>query len=109
MSEAITKDIISNCHQCDEPSSRHTNCANQACHILFIQCEKCAKNNENCCSNECVKIAKLPIESQRKLRKTPSKAAPLKQFQTGIKPKLKELIQNRAKTALKYNGKRCVK
>ena len=37
MSEEITADIISNCHLCNEPSSRHTNCANQACHILFIQ------------------------------------------------------------------------
>ena len=99
MSEEITADVISNCHQCNEPSSRHTNCANQACHILFIQCEKCAEYIENCCSDECAVIAKLPIESQRKLRKTPSKAAPLKQFQTGIKPKLKELIQNRAKAS----------
>ena len=99
MSEEITADVISNCHQCNDPSSRHTNCANQACHILFIQCEKCAKNIENCCSDECAEIAKLPIESQQKLRKTPSKAAPLKQFQTGIKPKLKELIQNRAKAS----------
>ena len=52
---------------------------------------------ENCCSAECAEIAKLPIENQRKLRKTPSKAAPLKQFQNSIKPKLKELIQNRKK------------
>ena len=98
MSEAITKDIISNCHQCDEPSSRHTNCENQACHILFIQCEKCSEIFENCCSSECAKIAELPIEEQRKLRKDPSKAAPLKRFQKGVKPKLKELIQAREKT-----------
>jgi len=41
MNESITDDIISHCHQCDTPSSRHTNCMNQACQILFIQCEKC--------------------------------------------------------------------
>tara|TARA_B100000029_G_scaffold174706_2_gene171605 strand:+ start:1075 stop:2139 length:1065 start_codon:yes stop_codon:yes gene_type:complete len=93
MSEEITPDIISNCHQCNSPSNRHNNCANQACHILFIQCEKCAKNLENCCSNECAQIAKLPMESQRKLRKTPEKAAPLKQYQSRIKPKLKELVK----------------
>jgi len=97
MSEAITADVISNCHQCDEPSSRHTNCVNQACHILLIQCDKCAEKFEDCCSAECAEIAKLPIENQRKLRKTPTKAAPLKQFQTRIKPKLKELIQSREK------------
>ena len=93
MSEEITPDIISNCHQCDSPSNRHNNCENQACHILFIQCEKCAENLENCCSKECAEVANLPMESQRKLRKTPEKAAPLKQFQTRIKPKLKELIR----------------
>ena len=44
---------------------------------------------------ECAKIAGLPIEKQKKLRKDPSKAAPLKQFQKGVKPKLKELIRAR--------------
>ena len=97
MSEAVTDDIISNCHQCDEPSSRHTNCLNQACHILFIQCEKCAEKYEGCCTLECIEIAGLPNEEQRKLRKDPSKAAPLKQFQKGVKPKLKELILEREK------------
>ena len=61
--------------------------------------KKCAEKFEDCCTAEYPEIAKLPIENQRKLRKTPSKAAPLKQFQTGIKPKLKELIQNRAKAS----------
>ena len=98
MSEAITEDIISNCHQCDAPSNKHTNCVNQACHILFIQCIKCSEKFEDCCSTECAGIAKLPIENQRELRKTPSKAAPLKQFQKGVKPKLKELIREREKT-----------
>ena len=97
MSEAVTEDIISNCHQCDEPSSRHTNCLNQACHILFIQCEKCAEKYEGCCTLECIEIAGFPNEEQRKLRKDPSKAAPLKQFQKGVKPKLKELIREREK------------
>ena len=97
MSEAVTDDIISNCHQCDEPSSRHTNCLNQACHILFIQCEKCAEKYEGCCTSECIEIAGLPNEEQRKLRKDPSKAAPLKQFQKGVTPKLKELILEREK------------
>ena len=97
MSEAVTDDIISNCHQCDEPSSRHTNCLNQACHILFIQCEKCAEKYEGCCTLECIEIAELPNEEQRKLRKDPYKAAPLKQFQKGVKPKLKELIREREK------------
>ena len=97
MSEAITDDIISNCHQCDNPSDNHNNCANQACHILFIQCNKCAEKYKHCCSNECINISDLPFETQRKLRKTPKKAAPLKQFQTRIKTKLKDLIKNKIK------------
>ena len=95
MGEEITGDIISHCHQCDNPSHHHTNCQNQACHILFIQCEKCSEIFENCCSMECAKIAELPIEKQRKLRKDPSKAAPLKHSQKGVKPKLKELIREK--------------
>ena len=42
-------------------------------------------------------IAELPIEAQRKLRKDPFRAAPLKQYQKGVKPRLKELIQDREK------------
>ena len=95
MGEEITGDIISNCHQCDAPSSRHTNCLNQACHILFIQCEKCAEKYDGCCTWECTEIAGLPIKEQHKLRKDTSKAAPLKQYQKGVKPRLKELIQVR--------------
>jgi UPF0176 protein len=71
---------------------------NQACHILFIQCEICAKKYKGCCSLECAEISGLTIEDQRKLRKDPSKAAPLKQYQKGIKPRLKELIREREKT-----------
>ena len=97
MGEEITGDIISNCHQCDAPSNRHTNCLNQACHILFIQCEKCAEKYDGCCTWECTEIAGLPIKEQHKLRKDTSKAAPLKQYQKGVKPRLKELIRVREK------------
>ncbi len=97
MSEPITDDIISHCHQCDTPANRHTNCNNQACHILFIQCKKCDEKYDGSCSLECAKIAALPIEDQRELRKDPSKAAPLKKYQKGIKPRLKELIMEREK------------
>ena len=65
--------------------------------IPFIQCKKCAEKYEGSCSFECAKIAALPIEDQHKLRKDPSKAAPLKKYQKGIKPRLKELIMEREK------------
>lgn len=53
LGERVTNDIIAKCHQCGEPSDRHTNCANQLCHDLVIQCEKCAEEYNGCCSKEC--------------------------------------------------------
>ena len=67
--ERITNDIVSVCHLCGEPADTHTNCANSACHLLFIQCEKCKKELDNCCSEECQTIFKLPEEEQKVLRK----------------------------------------
>ena len=67
--ERITDDVISQCHQCGEPCDTHVNCANEACHLLFIQCEKCQEKMEHCCSDPCLEIAQLPIEEQRALRK----------------------------------------
>ncbi len=67
--ERISEDIISQCHQCGAPCDTHVNCANEACHLLFIQCDACAKAHENCCSTECKEIVQLPYEEQKKLRK----------------------------------------
>ncbi|NER19029.1 oxygen-dependent tRNA uridine(34) hydroxylase TrhO [Spongiivirga citrea] len=67
--EKISEDIISNCHQCGEACDTHVNCANEACHLLFIQCENCAMQMNNCCSDECKEIHALPYEEQKALRK----------------------------------------
>lgn len=67
--ERISGEIISKCHQCGEPCDTHTNCANEACHLLFIQCENCREKMENCCSDACVEIVRLPLEEQKALRK----------------------------------------
>ncbi len=69
LGERITDDIISQCHQCGKPCDNHTNCANDACHLLFIQCDDCKAAMENCCSTECLEIIHLPAEEQKKLRK----------------------------------------
>ena len=69
MSERISDDIVANCHQCGEPCDTHVNCANEACHLLFIQCEKCNKKMDTCCSTACQDINKLPSEVQKELRK----------------------------------------
>ncbi|AUP79326.1 oxygen-dependent tRNA uridine(34) hydroxylase TrhO [Flavivirga eckloniae] len=67
--ERISDDVIANCHQCGNPFDVHTNCANEACHLLFIQCDTCKEAMENCCSNECMEINRLPYEKQKELRK----------------------------------------
>ena len=68
-SERISDDVISSCHQCGKACDTHVNCANEACHLLFIQCEECSKAMDTCCSTECQDINALPIETQRELRK----------------------------------------
>lgn len=67
--ERVSEDIISQCHQCGKPADSHTNCANMMCHLLFIQCEECAKEMEGCCSTECIDIIHLPEDQQKELRK----------------------------------------
>lgn len=67
--ERISEDVISHCHQCGAPCDTHVNCANEACHLLFIQCEDCAKKMDDCCSDECKEIHALPHEEQKRLRK----------------------------------------
>ena len=67
--ERITEDIVAVCHQCGEPADVHTNCINNACHLLFIQCASCRKKMENCCSTECQETIHLSEENQKLLRK----------------------------------------
>ena len=68
-SEAISDDIIAGCHQCGAPCDTHVNCANEACHLLFIQCPTCAEKYNDCCSASCTSIVALPEDKQKKLRK----------------------------------------
>ncbi|HMK06130.1 MAG TPA: rhodanese-related sulfurtransferase [Flavobacterium sp.] len=69
LGERITDDIVSQCHQCGKPCDVHTNCANEGCHLLFIQCEECAAAMEGCCSTECVAIIHLPEDEQKAVRR----------------------------------------
>ena len=66
--ERISDEVIAHCHQCGAACDTHVNCANEACHLLFIQCDSCAQAMENCCSDECVEIIHLPYEEQKALR-----------------------------------------
>ena len=85
--ERISDDIVSNCHQCGEPCDTHVNCSNEACHLLFIQCQKCRQRMKNCCSDECMNIIELSYEEQKKLRK--GKHNSNKIFKKGRSDKLK--------------------
>jgi len=88
LEERITDDIISKCHQCGNSSDTHTDCLNQACHILFIQCEKCREKFDGCCSLECQDFAALPLEEQRILRKDPNKVVSKTRNSISGKPRL---------------------
>ncbi len=69
LGERITDDIVSQCHQCGAPCDVHTNCANEGCHLLFIQCESCKSKMEGCCSDECVSTIHLPEDEQKAVRR----------------------------------------
>lgn len=66
--ERISEEIIAHCHQCGNPCDTHVNCANEACHLLFIQCYDCAGKMQHCCGDECVAIIQLSYEKQKELR-----------------------------------------
>lgn len=68
-SEAISEDVIARCHQCGTVCDTHVNCANEACHLLFIQCPSCAEKLDCCCSDTCAEIIALPESEQKALRK----------------------------------------
>ncbi|HQQ98470.1 MAG TPA: rhodanese-related sulfurtransferase [Cyclobacteriaceae bacterium] len=69
LGERISNVIISVCHQCGKPCDTHTNCRNEACHLLFIQCPECKAKYDGCCSDECKEVVALPEEVQREMRR----------------------------------------
>ncbi len=68
LGERITEDVIAKCHQCGKPCDIHTNCKNDSCHLLFIQCAECAVKHDGCCTPECQQTYNLPLEEQQMLR-----------------------------------------
>ena len=69
LGERVTEDIIARCHQCGTPADTHTNCINDACHLLFIQCDACKEKWEGCCSKECNEFILLPEAEQKERRR----------------------------------------
>ncbi|HLA54382.1 MAG TPA: rhodanese-related sulfurtransferase [Flavitalea sp.] len=69
LGERITEDVIAQCHQCGKPADTHTNCRNEACHLLFIQCDECREKYTGCCSSACQQLYQLPETERKILRK----------------------------------------
>lgn len=93
LGERITNEIIAHCHQCGKPADTHTNCKNQACHLLFIQCDECGKVFNGCCSNDCKEILNKPDELQKELRKGIDKG---RQVFNKSKQRLQDFISHQA-------------
>lgn len=69
LGERISDEVIAHCHQCGAPADTHTNCRNEGCHLLFIQCPECAQKYEGCCSPDCQETIHLPAGEQLALRR----------------------------------------
>lgn len=69
LGERITDDVIAHCHLCGSSCDNHINCANEDCHLLFIQCDACAEKLNGCCSESCRDVIALPLETRKSLRK----------------------------------------
>lgn len=93
MGERIGGDIVSSCHQCGKPCDTHVNCANDDCHLLFIQCDECRGKYQGCCTSACQSIINLPLEDQKKMRKGKKKENAHSVFKSRLRPDLKQINQ----------------
>jgi UPF0176 protein len=93
MGERITDDVISVCHQCGTASDHHVNCANDDCHLLFIQCSSCSEEMQGCCTEHCKSIINLPLEEQIKLRKGKNKHDAHSVYKSRLRPDLKSILK----------------
>jgi UPF0176 protein len=89
LGERITEDIIAVCHLCGNACDDHTNCKNDGCHLLFIQCKSCAEKFHGCCSEECKTIIELPREKQKEIRQGVNKGRQVFKKGRSEKPDLK--------------------
>jgi UPF0176 protein len=51
--ESAEHEIIGRCRHCNAISEHFVNCANDDCHLHFINCEACMTNNLAFCSEQC--------------------------------------------------------
>ncbi|MDQ2180784.1 rhodanese-related sulfurtransferase [Marinifilum sp. D714] len=96
LGESINNEVIAKCHQCGKACDTHTNCANDDCHLLFIQCDECREHYNGCCTDECKEIIELPKEERIKLRsKFHDKYSKSQIYRQRIRPKLKEISKDK--------------
>ncbi len=101
LGETVDGQVISRCHQCGKPCDTHTNCANDDCHLLFIQCDDCKKKYNGCCSVDCREIVSLPEEERRKFRQSRhEKYAESKIFKSRLRPDISEKIRTEQYSAV---------
>lgn len=92
MGETISEEVISKCHQCGEACDSYVNCANNDCHLLFIQCERCASKYSHCCSSECQNLMLLPEEERIAYKSMLLKSEHnYKVFRSRLRPKLTQI------------------
>ncbi|MEO6070299.1 MAG: rhodanese-related sulfurtransferase [Chitinophagaceae bacterium] len=91
LGERITEEIIAHCHQCGLPADTHVNCANNGCHLLFIQCGKCAEKFAGCCSAACHHTILLPVEEQKMLRQGIDKGQNIFNKSKRLRPKINSI------------------
>jgi UPF0176 protein len=92
LGERVTEHIISHCHQCGTACDTHTNCKNDGCHLLFIQCEECAAKYNGCCSIECQQTIHMPLERQKEIRKGIDKGRNIfNKSKARLRPRLNEM------------------
>ena len=94
LGERISNDIIANCHQCGTPCDQHVNCANNHCHILFIQCPACSEEFDSCCSKKCKDFnhlsdeQKVGLKSEIQFNGTRFGKGRYRAFQKSVRPKI---------------------
>lgn len=105
LGESVNGEIISRCHQCGGQADTHTNCANDACHLLFIQCAHCTTKYSGCCSDECKEIITLPEDKQQQLRKEmQERNGQSKIFKSRLRPDLKHAFHAESGMLNKYRN-----
>ncbi len=70
LGERISDDIVASCHICGGSCDTHVNCANDGCHLLFIQCATCAEGYSGCCSVTCKEFMALPEIEKKSMKGT---------------------------------------